>query len=104
MHTSARAAELLLRTRSPVVIASGPELRAMHNEAFALLMGNAGRAMPNGTPLRELSPELWERARPLEVYPTLRARRLPELSVPPLLVASPRQMGWLMVCLPAYET
>jgi hypothetical protein len=29
----------------------------------------------------------WERARPSEVYPTLRARRLPELSVPPLLVA-----------------
>ena len=29
----------------------------------------------------------WERAKPLEVYPTLRARRLPELSVPPLLVA-----------------
>jgi nucleoid-associated protein YgaU len=29
----------------------------------------------------------WERPRPLEVYPTLRARRLPELSVPPLLVA-----------------
>src|SRR4030095_4467842 len=71
MHTSARAAELLLRTRSPVVIASGPELRAMHNEAFALLMGNAGRAMPNGTPLRELSPELWERARPLIVQATL---------------------------------
>ena len=29
----------------------------------------------------------WERPRPSEVYPTLRARRLPELSVPPLLVA-----------------
>jgi hypothetical protein len=29
----------------------------------------------------------WERARPLEVYPTLRARRMPELSLPPLLVA-----------------
>jgi nucleoid-associated protein YgaU len=29
----------------------------------------------------------WESARPVEVYPTLRARRLPELSVPPLLVA-----------------
>jgi len=29
----------------------------------------------------------WERARPLEVYPTLRARSLPQLSVPPLLVA-----------------
>jgi len=29
----------------------------------------------------------WESARPLEVYPTLRARRLPELALPPLLVA-----------------
>ncbi len=29
----------------------------------------------------------WERPRPLEVYPTLRSRRLPELSLPPLLVA-----------------
>jgi hypothetical protein len=29
----------------------------------------------------------WESARPMEAYPTLRARRLPELSVPPLLVA-----------------
>lgn len=29
----------------------------------------------------------WERARPLEAYPTLRSRRLPELSVPPILVA-----------------
>jgi hypothetical protein len=28
----------------------------------------------------------WEHGRPMEVYPTLRARRLPELSVPPLLV------------------
>jgi hypothetical protein len=28
----------------------------------------------------------WERGRTMEVYPTLRARRLPELSVPPLLV------------------
>ena len=29
----------------------------------------------------------WERAKPLEAYPTLRSRRLPELSVPPILVA-----------------
>jgi hypothetical protein len=29
----------------------------------------------------------WERARPMEAYPTLRARRLPELSIPPILVA-----------------
>ena len=28
----------------------------------------------------------WERAKPLEAYPTLRSRRLPELSVPPVLV------------------
>jgi hypothetical protein len=29
----------------------------------------------------------WERARPSEVFPTLRARRLPELSIPPILVS-----------------
>jgi nucleoid-associated protein YgaU len=52
----------------------------------------APRPEPHGDePRRErrrdtAAPE-WERARPLEVYPTLRARRLPELSVPPLLVA-----------------
>jgi hypothetical protein len=49
----------------------------------------AGAAQP---PARERqrrrdpgAPE-WESARPLEAYPTLRAKRLPELSVPPLLV------------------
>lgn len=71
MNTSPRLTELLLRTRSPLVIASGSELRAIHNEAFALLMGYAGLAAPNGAPLRELSPELWERARPLIVQATL---------------------------------
>jgi signal transduction histidine kinase len=54
-----------------VVIASGPELRAVHNEAFTLLMGDVGRAARKGIPLRELSPELWERARPLIVQTTL---------------------------------
>jgi hypothetical protein len=29
----------------------------------------------------------WERARPLEAYPTIRSRRLSELSIPPILVA-----------------
>ena len=29
----------------------------------------------------------WETGRPLEVFPTIRARRLPELSVPPILVS-----------------
>ena len=36
---------------------------------------------------RDANAPEWERARPLEVYPTLRSRRLPELSLPPLLVA-----------------
>jgi hypothetical protein len=29
----------------------------------------------------------WERSRPLEAFPTLRSRRLSELSIPPILVA-----------------
>ena len=29
----------------------------------------------------------WERAKPLEAYPTIRSRRLSELSIPPILVA-----------------
>lgn len=43
--------------------------------------GPGGRGAPRGP-----APE-WERAKPLEAYPTLRSRRLPELSVPPILVA-----------------
>lgn len=54
-----------------MVIASGPELRATHNEAFTLLMGDARSAAPDGAPLRELSPELWERAQPLIVQAML---------------------------------
>src|ERR671924_257130 len=65
MDTFPHAAELLLETRSPVVIATGPELRTVHNEAFALLMPDAGSPPGDGAPLRELSPELWERASPL---------------------------------------
>jgi signal transduction histidine kinase len=65
MDTFPHAAELLLETRSPVVIATGPELRTVHNEAFALLMPDVGSPPGDGAPLRELSPELWERASPL---------------------------------------
>lgn len=71
MNNSPRITELLMRTRSPLVIASGSDLRAVHNEAFALLMGDACRTMYNGAPLRYLSPELWERAQPLIVQATL---------------------------------
>ncbi len=42
----------------------------------------AGRPAAAGGPAPE-----WERAKPLEAYPTLRSRRLPELSIPPILVA-----------------
>jgi nucleoid-associated protein YgaU len=36
---------------------------------------------------RDANAPEWERARPLEAYPTLRSRRLSELSIPPILVA-----------------
>ncbi|HEX3265599.1 MAG TPA: LysM peptidoglycan-binding domain-containing protein [Candidatus Limnocylindrales bacterium] len=61
-------------------------------ERLAALRGQAprGGGQPGGNrPVRhrdDNAPE-WERARPLEAYPTLRSRRLSELSIPPLLVA-----------------
>jgi hypothetical protein len=70
--------------------------RVRDPERMAALRGEAPRAVPGaggggggGRPVRrrdDLAPE-WERARPLEAYPTLRSRRLSELSIPPLLVA-----------------
>ena len=58
---------------------------------YAAAVGDDDEAHGASSPHRERrrdpnAPE-WERPRPLEVYPTLRSRRLPELSVPPLLVA-----------------
>jgi nucleoid-associated protein YgaU len=41
-----------------------------------------GRERQNRGPAPE-----WERAKPMEAYPTLRSRRLPELALPPILVA-----------------
>lgn len=46
----------------------------------------AGPVGGRGAGPQSPAPE-WERAKPLEAYPTLRSRRLPELSVPPVLVA-----------------
>jgi nucleoid-associated protein YgaU len=37
---------------------------------------------------RDKPPPEWERAKPLEAYPTLRSRRMAELSIPPILVAT----------------
>ena len=48
---------------------------------------DAHDALPRRERRRDSGAPEWERPRPNEVYPTLRARRLPELSVPPLLVA-----------------
>lgn len=36
---------------------------------------------------REGAAPEWERAKPMEAYPTLRSRRLPDLSIPPIFVA-----------------
>ena len=57
--------------------------------AFSGEGGDAHGSAPPRRPERrreEPAPE-WERAKPLEAYPTLRARRLPELSLPPIIVA-----------------
>jgi hypothetical protein len=42
---------------------------------------------PSRAERRDSGAPEWERARPMEAFPTLRARRLPELSVPPILVS-----------------
>jgi len=55
--------------------------------AFENGPGQRGAQPPRHERRRDPNAPEWERPRPLEVYPTLRARRLPELSVPPLLVA-----------------
>jgi len=47
--------------------------------------GAGGGGVPRHERRRD-APE-WERPRPMEAYPTLRSRRLPELSLPPILVA-----------------
>jgi hypothetical protein len=48
--------------------------------------GGGGRDRPPSRRRDGPAPE-WERAKPLEAYPTLRSRRLSELSIPPILVA-----------------
>jgi LysM domain len=48
--------------------------------------GPGGAARPRRRERDTPAPE-WERAKPLEAYPTLRSRRLSEISVPPILVA-----------------
>jgi LysM repeat protein len=54
----------------------------------ALGGGGRGPGPTDQRPLRRRDPDApeWERPRPMEAYPTLRSRRLSELSVPPILV------------------
>jgi nucleoid-associated protein YgaU len=73
-------------------MAAAPRHRERDPDRVAAFEGNEERPAPAaGAPRHERrrdsdAPE-WERPRPMEVYPTLRSRRLPELSLPPLLVA-----------------
>jgi len=68
-----------------------PDGMRARDSVYAAAFGGEGEAHEASSPHRERrrdpnAPE-WERPRALEVYPTLRSRRLPELSLPPLLVA-----------------
>jgi hypothetical protein len=49
--------------------------------------GGAGGGPARHERRRDSNAPEWERARPMEAYPTLRSRRLSELSIPPILVA-----------------
>ena len=55
-------------------------------QAAAPVAGGGGGGSPRRERRGTNAPE-WERARPMEAFPTLRSRRLPELSIPPILVA-----------------
>jgi hypothetical protein len=74
---AATGAPARMRDRDPVYAAAFDRSDADH----------AAPPMPRRERRRDSNAPEWERARPAEVYPTLRARRLPELSIPPLLVA-----------------
>ena len=80
--SAAAAAEAPVRPRRE----RDPERMAGFTESHA-----SGPAHPQPTSRGEKrrdprAPE-WETGRPLEAFPTIRARRLPELSVPPILVS-----------------
>jgi len=70
---------------------AGPRQRERDPGRLAAFEGSGeehGEALsPRRERRRDSNAPEWESARPLEVYPTLRARRLPELALPPLLVA-----------------
>ncbi|HYK95130.1 MAG TPA: LysM peptidoglycan-binding domain-containing protein [Candidatus Dormibacteraeota bacterium] len=64
-------------------VAGEPPPRIRHRERELVHGDRPGR--PDGKRTGP-APE-WERAKPMEAYPTIRSRRLSELSIPPILVA-----------------
>jgi signal transduction histidine kinase len=59
------AIRLIQAARQPTAIAWGPGLSALHNVAFADLVGAPGGSHRVGRPIRELCAELWPRLEPL---------------------------------------
>ena len=67
-----------------------PPPRIRRREREELHADRSGRQAPppnRQDSRRTLPAPEWERAKPLEAYPTIRSRRLGELSIPPILVA-----------------
>jgi signal transduction histidine kinase len=59
------AIRLIHAARQPTAIGWGPELPALHNVAFADLMGAPGGSHRVARPMRELCADLWPRLEPL---------------------------------------
>jgi hypothetical protein len=65
---------------------AAPPPRVRHRERDVVVGDRTGRPdRPDGK--RSGPAPEWERAKPLEAYPTIRSRRLSELSIPPIIVA-----------------
>jgi hypothetical protein len=82
--------EIAPAARGTAAAAAAAQLRERDAGRGAAIEGaddSHGPASPRHERRHDPDAPEWERARPLEVYPTLRSRRLPELSLPPLLVA-----------------
>jgi signal transduction histidine kinase len=62
----------LLASPEPVAIGIGPTLCALHNDAFAAMLGSTESRQARGGTLRDLCPALWPRLAPL-VDQTLRS-------------------------------
>jgi hypothetical protein len=71
----------------PEVSDEVPPPRVRRRERDVVRSDRTGRAPDRPEGKRPGPAPEWERAKPLEAYPTIRSRRLGELSIPPILVA-----------------